>query len=225
MLPALHQLARSARAVFVYGMGGGGCNPTSRSLSVVTLGIYRHLAAAVSLQSGLRGILSPQVIDEPRGVGESLADTEALIQVWHGRGEGQIYIWVRFHAPYSGHPESFVQGSALAQRYGVGLHTHLAETRRGVETLQARYGLTPVQCLKRWGSLSAQTLAAHCVHVGAEEIESRRCGWRCFCSGWDRGMELLCRRNRLCGWLHKAVPPVWVWKGKSAAWRWAKKRI
>lgn len=109
----------------------GGCNPTSRSLSVVTLGIYRHLAAAVSLQSGLRGILSPQVIDEPRGVGESLADTEALIQVWHGRGEGQIYIWVRFHAPYSGHPESFVQGSALAQRYGVGLHHPLGGNSPG----------------------------------------------------------------------------------------------
>lgn len=144
-----------------------------RSGTTTFIDIYRHpaAAAAVTEQSGLRGIFSPQVIDEPAGVGEALADTEALIQAWHGRGAGRIHIWVGLHAPYSCHPESFTQGSELAQKYGVGLHTHLAETRWEVETLQARYGMTPVQCLERWGCLTSRTLAAHCVQVQPEEID------------------------------------------------------
>ncbi|MCJ2542510.1 amidohydrolase [Thermostichus vulcanus] len=144
-----------------------------RSGTTTFIDIYRHpaAAAAVTEQSGLRGIFSPQVIDEPTGVGEALADTENLIQAWHGRGSGRIHIWVGLHAPYSCHPESFTQGSELAQKYGVGLHTHLAETRWEVETLQARYGMTPVQCLERWGCLTSRTLAAHCVQVQPEEID------------------------------------------------------
>jgi 5-methylthioadenosine/S-adenosylhomocysteine deaminase len=179
-----------------------------RSGTTTFIDIYRHpaAAAAVALQSGLRGIFSPQVIDEPRGVGESLADTEALIQTWHGRGEGRVHIWVGLHAPYSCYPESFAQGSTLAYKYGVGLHTHLAETRWEVETLQARYGLTPVQCLERWGSLSAQTLAAHCVHVQAEEIDLLKAKGVRIAHNPSSNMKLASGLPPVLQWLKQGIP-------------------
>jgi 5-methylthioadenosine/S-adenosylhomocysteine deaminase len=134
--------------------------------------IFRYLAecAEVALQSGLRAVLSPQIIETPAGAGETLESTCRFIEVWRDRVPGRIFAWFGPHAPYSCSPELYRRVVELAEHYGVGIHTHLSETRDEVEQIRSRHGVSPVAFLNRLGALGPRTLAAHCVAISDEDI-------------------------------------------------------
>ena len=127
-------------------------------------------AAKVATHSGLRAILSPQIIESVPGAGETIEDSEAFVAEWHGRAGGRIHAWFGPHAPYTVSDEGFVRIARLAERYDVGIHTHLAETASEVEELRATHGLSPVEYLDGLGVLGPRCLAAHCVWLGESDI-------------------------------------------------------
>ena len=127
-------------------------------------------AARITELSGLRSIISPQIIDDPPGAGETLQSNLAFIQDWHDRLPGRIFTWFGPHAPYTCRPETFKEIQALAEAYEVGIHTHLAETRDEVSLLRDRYGKTPAQFLEDLGLLSPRLLVAHGVYLSDEDI-------------------------------------------------------
>lgn len=134
--------------------------------------IYRHPAeaAAVVAESGLRAIISPQIIDHPRGAGETLESNLAFIEEWRDRVPGRIWTWFGPHAPYSVTSETYSEIVRLAQAYDVGIHTHLAETQDEVQLLRTRYGRTPVEYLADLGALSQRLVIAHGVQLTPEDI-------------------------------------------------------
>lgn len=74
------------------------------------------------------------------------------------------------HAPYTcdeGYLREIVQKS---RDLGIGLHTHLSESRAEVEQIKERYGCTPTEFFDRCGVLTSQTVAAHCVHLTQGDI-------------------------------------------------------
>ena len=107
--------------------------------------IWRYPAegARVAEQSGLRVVFTPQIIETPAGAGETLESTTAFIEAWKDRVPGRIYTWYGPHAPYSCSPALYREIAVRAQHYGVGVHTHLAETRAEVEQIRARHGVSP----------------------------------------------------------------------------------
>jgi len=127
-------------------------------------------AAKVVTYSGLRAILSPQIIESVPGAGETIEDSEAFVAEWHGRAGGRIQAWFGPHAPYTVSDEGFARIARLAERYDVGIHTHLAETASEVEELRATHGLSPVEYLDSLGVLGPRSLAAHCVWLGESDI-------------------------------------------------------
>jgi len=127
-------------------------------------------AAEVARTSGLRAVFSPQVIDTPQGVGESLEDNIGFIERWRGREPGRIRTWFGPHAPYSCEAATFERMAALASEYGVGIHTHLAESRAEVRTIGERTGLTPAQYLDRLIGHVPHALVAHGVHLSDDDI-------------------------------------------------------
>ncbi len=131
---------------------------------------YPAEAARVAERSGLRAIFSPQIIETVPGAGETIADSEAFVAEWHGRAEGRIQAWFGPHAPYTVSAEGYRRIARLAERYGVGVHTHLAETAWEVESSRAQHGLSPVAYLDSLGVLGPRTLAAHCVWVTEDDI-------------------------------------------------------
>lgn len=132
---------------------------------------YPSEAAQIAERSGLRSIFSPQIIDDPLGAGETLQSNIAFIEEWRDRVPGRIFTWFGPHAPYSCLPDTFKEIEKLAEKYDVGIHTHLAETMDEVTLFRSRYDKTPVQFLASLGLLNARLLVAHAIHLTDEDIQ------------------------------------------------------
>ncbi|MBZ4653847.1 MAG: 5-methylthioadenosine/S-adenosylhomocysteine deaminase [Peptococcaceae bacterium] len=131
---------------------------------------YMDQVAQAVEETGIRASLSRGMI----GLGDkaelALRESEEFVQKWHGKAQGRITCLLGPHAPYTCPPEYLKQVMALADRLGVGLHIHLAETRTEVEDIQKQYGMTPVKLMDSLGLFTGRhVLAAHCVHLTPEE--------------------------------------------------------
>ncbi len=85
-------------------------------------------------------------------------------------GSGRVRIAVAPHAPYTVSAENLTRGKELADRYGLNLTTHIAETQDEMRIVRERYGCTPVEHLDRLGLLDDRCIGAHCVHVSDSDI-------------------------------------------------------
>jgi len=121
--------------------------------------------AEVTRGAGLRGVLGQSVIAFPVAdaptPGDALARTEAFITKW--KNDPLITPAVAPHSPYALDGASLKAARALADRHGVPLLIHLAETRDEVETVRERHRLSPTRYLESLGIWNGPTLAAHAV--------------------------------------------------------------
>ena len=89
--------------------------------------------------------------------------TERAIRRWHGGADGRVRIGVAPTIPNQATDELLDGCAALAREYGVGIHTHLAESK--VQVIQSH---------RRWGKSIVARLAEHRVLgpgvVGAHSI-------------------------------------------------------
>lgn len=132
---------------------------------------YPHVSAAIAEKSGLRGVFCPQIIDEPAGAGETLESNLAFIEAWHDRLPERIYTWFGPHAPFSNFPETYREIAKYAEKYDIGFHTHLSETKDEVNQIQEKYGMSPVELLDDVGALNPRLSVAHGVHLSPEDIQ------------------------------------------------------
>jgi 5-methylthioadenosine/S-adenosylhomocysteine deaminase len=132
---------------------------------------YPGVAAEVAEISGLRGIFSPQLIDDPIGPGETLESSLSFIEEWRDRCPERIMTWFGPHSLYTVQEETMRQMQSLAEKYDVGVHIHLAETQDEFEQCMAKYGKTPTQLLADYGLRGPRVLAAHGVHLTDEDIQ------------------------------------------------------
>ncbi len=144
-----------------------------RGGTTMFIDIFRHPAEAaeVAEQSGLRAILSPQVIDMPAGTGETLATAVAFVEDRRARSNDRVQAWFGPHSLYSCEPSTFATMAELARQYDVGIHTHLAESRWELETILRRTGLTPAAYLDRLIGDVPKVVVAHAVWMSDSDIE------------------------------------------------------
>jgi 5-methylthioadenosine/S-adenosylhomocysteine deaminase len=95
--------------------------------------------------------------------------TEALIHRW--RGDSRIRIAVEPHALYTCSPSLLRQCRDLADRYGVPMIIHLAETKSEIEEVSKKYGKSPVNHMESLGLLSSSLIACHCVWLTEAEMD------------------------------------------------------
>jgi len=131
-----------------------------------------HLARAAK-EAGMRAIPSWGFVDFPlpgqAGPEDALAQAEDYIRRW--QGDPLIIPSVAPHAPYTVDGRWIQEAKTLADRYGVLMHIHVAETEGEVREMQARVGKTPVMYLEELGVLDRNVLAVHCIWVTPAEIE------------------------------------------------------
>lgn len=134
------------------------------------------LAAVVN--AGMRVVAAHAVFDfadigfstvSPMNGREGLDHTEALAAEF----AGEKLVRVRYgpHAPYTSSPEMLTEVARRAEKHGLGVEIHLAESAFEVEQNLKNYGCTPIVHADRAGLFAVPTLVAHVVHPTAEEIE------------------------------------------------------
>jgi len=130
-----------------------------------------EVAQAVQ-QSGIRALLGQAVV--ARGIDhqaeKQLAEATELMENWKGKAGGRIRTAFAPHSCYVCGKDLLNRITQLAKDYNTRVHIHLSETREEVEESLATKQASPVQFLDRLGLFEVPTLAAHCVHLSAEDI-------------------------------------------------------
>jgi putative selenium metabolism protein SsnA len=75
------------------------------------------------------------------------------------------------HASLTLSDETLEQAVGVAEELGVGFHIHVAEDMADQRDSLKKSGLRVVERLNKFGVLGPKTIAAHCVHVDAYEME------------------------------------------------------
>jgi putative selenium metabolism protein SsnA len=84
-------------------------------------------------------------------------------------GGGAITASVGLHASFTLDDDTLSSAAAIARAHGIGCHVHVAEDKADVEDSLARSGKRVVERLHSFGILGPKTIAAHCVHIDANE--------------------------------------------------------
>jgi 5-methylthioadenosine/S-adenosylhomocysteine deaminase len=74
------------------------------------------------------------------------------------------------HAPYTVSDRTFTRIVSLAEELDLPIHTHLHETRHEVEESLAQHKARPLERMRVLGVLGPRLIAAHAVHLTAQEI-------------------------------------------------------
>ena len=114
------------------------------------------------------GLPTDELVEELDAV---LADTERLVGALHEPGPGaRVQIAVAPCSPFSVTRRLMQESASLARRFGLPLHTHLAETMEEGAYCLELYGCTPVEYLTDLGWLGSDVWCAHCVHLSADDV-------------------------------------------------------
>lgn len=88
---------------------------------------------------------------------------------WQDPTGGRIGLAVAPHAVYTAGEDTLHLTASIAREVGIPLHIHVSETRKEVDDCLQKHGMTPVRYLDSIGFLGPDVIAAHCVHVDAED--------------------------------------------------------
>jgi cytosine/adenosine deaminase-related metal-dependent hydrolase len=124
---------------------------------------------SMSLGQSKGGLPPDSVVDSEEHI---LVDSERLIQRYHDPRPGaMVQIVLAPCSPFSVTGDLMKQSAALARKYGVHLHTHLAETQDVEQFTLQSFGYRPVAYMQSVDWVGNDVWFAHSVHVSPEEIE------------------------------------------------------
>lgn len=133
---------------------------------------YESDIAQATADAGLRGVCGESVLKFPtpdaESFEESLAYAREFIEQW--KDHPLIVPSIAPHAPYTCTDEILQACADLAVEYDVPLQTHILETRQEADDSWRDYEKKVVKRLVDLDIFRAKTIAAHCVHVDAEQI-------------------------------------------------------
>ena len=132
-------------------------------------GDMEKVAEAVA-ESGIRAVLSRGMIGVAPNGRQALEENKQLYADYHQAADGRITVMFGPHAPYTCPPDFLKLVVKEAQSLGAEIHIHLSETKDEVVNCQRDYGKSPIALMAELGVFDCGTLAAHCVHVSAEDI-------------------------------------------------------
>nr|MDO8043586.1 amidohydrolase family protein [Candidatus Baldrarchaeota archaeon] len=139
---------------------------------------YMDKAAKAIVESGIRAVISHGMIELGNAEkGErDLREAERIVRTCQGLGDGRVTTMFGPHAPYTCSPEYLQKVKETAEKYGVGIHIHLAETKDEVKKIEDTFGIDlkgrgVIEYVDELGILDSNVLAAHVVWVSEKEIK------------------------------------------------------
>lgn len=121
-------------------------------------------------EAGIRACLSQGLAESPLSIIKTKEAVDFAVD-FQGAANGRITTMLGPHAPYTCSPKYLQKLMEKADKHGLGLHIHLAETKTEIEDIQKKYGPRPVELLADIGFFDGRLiLAAHGVYISGEEM-------------------------------------------------------
>ncbi len=123
---------------------------------------------SMSVGQSAGGLPPDRVVEKEDAI---LKDTQRLIEQYHNAAHGSmLHVAVAPCSPFSVSRDLMRESAVLARKYGVRLHTHLAENDHDIAYSQEKFGCTPAQYAHDLGWTGADVWHAHCVKLDDEGI-------------------------------------------------------
>jgi 5-methylthioadenosine/S-adenosylhomocysteine deaminase len=145
-----------------------------RSGTTAFADMYIHMdeVARVVEETGMRAALGYGMIEGRNEEPEAkLKSREQFVKKWHNAANGRIKTMYAPHSAASCSREFLTKVKEMAERDGVGIHTHVLETEDELHLMKKRYGMCSVNLLNSIGMLGPNMLAAHCVWLSDDDID------------------------------------------------------
>lgn len=145
----------------------------SGTTTYVDMFYYTDATAKAARRSGLRCLLAAAVFSDPIiETDDSAGAAEKFIRNYIGHEEETlVYPCIGPHAPYSVKADTWKKCMDIADKYGVLLHTHLAETEDEVRMIKEQTGMSPAAWLESMGVFDRPVLAAHSIHLDENDLD------------------------------------------------------
>jgi len=143
----------------------------SGTTSYLDMYYFEDTIAKITEKVGMRGFLGFALIDfdtPEYKASELIPQCEQFVKHW--KANALISPVVAPHSMYTCSPETLQKSLEVAAKHRVPLHTHCSETRDEVYDIEKRYGVRPVEQLKKIGLLRKGTILAHCGWITKNEI-------------------------------------------------------
>ncbi len=147
-----------------------GCRLDDEIEAAREVGLRLHASrGSMSLGESKGGLPPDSVVDSEESI---LKDSERLIQKYHQKDRGaSVQIVLAPCSPFSVTGELMRESARLARRYGVHLHTHLAETEDEEQFCLTKFGHRPVDYMQQVDWVGKDVWFAHAVWVNDAEIK------------------------------------------------------
>jgi len=135
---------------------------------------FEDQVAEAAAEAGLRAVCCQTILKFPSpdaaSYEESLAASEKMIKKW--KDHSLITPAIAPHAPYTSTVDILESAAAMAQKYDVPLHIHIAETAQEVEDSLDTHDMPVVPYIEQFGVFNSKVIAAHCVHIDEREMHT-----------------------------------------------------
>jgi 5-methylthioadenosine/S-adenosylhomocysteine deaminase len=133
---------------------------------------FEDAIADETAKAGVRGVLGETIIDFPVADNKTNAEGMAYVEKFVARWKGHELVVpaIAPHAPYTVSEQHLKAARAFADRTGVPIVIHIAETKREVDDSVKEKGASPVAFLERIGFLNDRVIAAHVVWPQGTDI-------------------------------------------------------
>lgn len=134
------------------------------------IGLRFHAArGSMSLGESKGGLPPDRVVEEESAI---LKDCQRAIDAYHDpKPYAMLRIVLAPCSPFSVTATLMRETAAMANHYGVTLHTHLAETLDEEQFCLEKLGKRPVAYMEELGWIGSNVWHAHCVHMSESEID------------------------------------------------------
>jgi 5-methylthioadenosine/S-adenosylhomocysteine deaminase len=102
---------------------------------------------------------------------ELVKEYESLYQRWDNKAEGRIRVWIGPVNLLYNTPESITKLHEVAQKHNSGLHSHVAEDKKGTQLIKERFGKGYLEVFSELGVMDNKFQAAHSIYLNDREME------------------------------------------------------
>jgi 5-methylthioadenosine/S-adenosylhomocysteine deaminase len=95
---------------------------------------------------------------------------------WHGAGDGRVTALIAPHEVGTCHEPWLTRAVRLADELKLDITMHVAESAWEAEFCQERYGVRPVEVMRRAGVLAHRVIGAHCAVVDHSDLKTLATG-------------------------------------------------